>query len=493
MKLKALWIMISRQVKEKFTTFLISSGGIVIGIWAITLTSSLSFGLSNTIVTAINSQPSARTLTIEKTDDFGITTGETFQEYNDLKKRHPEIVDIIPSEFISINLYDTSEVSLSEMIEQIKEKYPEKYEQYKDVLESDQLQNIDLSQFSDAKNSTFLTIQSRVFQQFFEENKSNWVGSKEIPKKDEIVLCYSCNILKINEKFGIDNPEDFIGKEVEISFTDSTFFDPDSEADSNDVEEREGFLNGTFLNGFKEEKIKKYKVVAVVDDRDISIFSNDNPIYMDFQNFIEARKEIDPTTNVDNLKFDIGHVFLNSFDDMEPMVEKLESEGYTVTAEYLDVVKGVQTAFVVIAFILGGFGFIALIASIFGIVNVMTISVLERKKQIGILKSLGAKGRSIFFIFLAESVMLGVIGWCIGTALAVGMGYLTAIISRNLIASQSWGESLTELNIEEFAPGFPLILFLVTFVIAILVTSISGLIPAVRAGRQNPVDVLRSE
>lgn len=128
--------------------------------------------------------------------------------------------------------------------------------------------------------------------------------------------------------------------------------------------------------------------------------------------------------------------------------------------------------------------FIALIASIsifvgaVGIVNTMTTSVYERRKQIGIMKAIGAKNSDIFFQFFIESGFLGLIGGLIGIAL----GTFVAIVGVNALKNFLGADISFTFN---FMFNF-LVLF-GTF----LIGAVAGIIPAMQAAKQKPVEVLR--
>ena len=131
-------------------------------------------------------------------------------------------------------------------------------------------------------------------------------------------------------------------------------------------------------------------------------------------------------------------------------------------------------------------GFIILIALISVLVsavntaNTMITSVLERYKEIGILKAIGAKNSDIFWIFLFESSFLGFVAGVMGVLLGWGFASLAGSILTNL----GWGF---------LAPYFSSYLFVGLILFATLTGAISGVIPAVRASKINPVDALRHE
>ena len=142
--------------------------------------------------------------------------------------------------------------------------------------------------------------------------------------------------------------------------------------------------------------------------------------------------------------------------------------------------------------VLGLFGVIALVASMFGIINVMTISVLRRQKEIGILKALGARGGGIFRVFMLESLLLGVLGWGLGlVATLASLRLVSYLFDTVLLENTEWRENLGSFNITSFEPALPWYVALITLAVALFFTSVSGLVPALRAARKNPVDVLR--
>jgi putative ABC transport system permease protein len=131
-------------------------------------------------------------------------------------------------------------------------------------------------------------------------------------------------------------------------------------------------------------------------------------------------------------------------------------------------------------------GFIIIIASISILVssintaNTMITSVLERKKEIGIIKSIGGTNAEVLGIFLFESAFLGFLAGCIG----VFFGWLLSFIG---------GQILETLGYSFLSPYFSFSLFAGCILFAVITGAISGVIPAVKASRTNPVETLRYE
>jgi len=135
--------------------------------------------------------------------------------------------------------------------------------------------------------------------------------------------------------------------------------------------------------------------------------------------------------------------------------------------------------------ILGGVqAFIVLVAliSIFvgaiGIVNTMTTSVMERVKEIGIMKAIGAKNSDIFFQFFIEAGLLGFVGGFVGVLIGTGIGFIGIQGINSFIGAST-----------PFNPN--LILIFGTLIGSFLIGCISGVAPAMRAARMNPVEALR--
>jgi putative ABC transport system permease protein len=127
-----------------------------------------------------------------------------------------------------------------------------------------------------------------------------------------------------------------------------------------------------------------------------------------------------------------------------------------------------------LAALLTAVSLIALIVGSIGIMNIMLVTVTERTREIGILKSLGFTNLNVLFLFIVESVVLSVFGGLLGTGLGVVCAY--------------GAQSLMKLpNV------FPIELIVVGFAVSLIVGLIAGVYPANKAARMNTVDALRSE
>lgn len=146
-----------------------------------------------------------------------------------------------------------------------------------------------------------------------------------------------------------------------------------------------------------------------------------------------------------------------------------------------EVLKSFLTLLNVIQAIIIGIASISLVVGAIGIMNTMYTAVIERTKEIGIMKAIGAKNKDIQNMFLIESGLLGLAGGIIGVIAGIGIGKLIEIIVANAIGA------------DYLKPLFPAWLILGALAFAFILGSISGYLPAKQAAKLNPVEALATE
>jgi len=145
-----------------------------------------------------------------------------------------------------------------------------------------------------------------------------------------------------------------------------------------------------------------------------------------------------------------------------------------------DLIEGYSSALdIVIGFIIL-IALISVLVSAINTSNTMITSVLERIKEIGVMKSIGARNSDIFGIFLFESGFLGLVSGIVG----VLIGWALASFGGFILDSLGYGF---------LQPAFPVWLFVTCIAFATLTGAISGVIPAINASRISPVKALRYE
>ena len=155
------------------------------------------------------------------------------------------------------------------------------------------------------------------------------------------------------------------------------------------------------------------------------------------------------------------------------------------TFSILDASRGLQQVFKVLYAFLGIFGSLALIVASIGIVNTLVMAILERRREIGIMKAIGASDGDVKKLFFAEAGAMGVLGGIVGVALGWIIGQIINLGTNVYLKRQGFPP-------EHFwAVPWWLVGFAILF--AFVVSLVSGLYPAGRAARLDPVQALRYE
>ena len=169
-------------------------------------------------------------------------------------------------------------------------------------------------------------------------------------------------------------------------------------------------------------------------------------------------------------------------------VEKIESAikemGFS-TFSLLDASRNLRLFFTIFDSLLAIFGSLALAVATLGIINTLVMAILERRREIGVLKALGAADRDVKQLFFAEAGVMGLTGGILG----VGLGW---VIGRAV----TWGTNVY-LQRQNLPPAHvfsvPLWLVFGGIAFSVAVSLVAGLYPASRAARLNPVEALRYE
>jgi putative ABC transport system permease protein len=269
----------------------------------------------------------------------------------------------------------------------------------------------------------------RVFEgELFEDNDN-----------DKIIL--SSAVLKL---FGKE-PKDMIGQYVSIKVL---------------VPTDDGKVQETPLN-------KQYRIKGVVED-ETSLFS-----------YIPL-KEL--TDQVSIPFYERVRVKVSTREVINQAEKEFLDKGFIVNA-LSKTVEQANKIFTGIQVMLAVFGGIALIVSAIGMFNTMTVTLLERTKEIGIMRTIGASNATIQILFLAEAVIMGFFGGLSGVVIGVGGG-VGFNIALGIIARRMGGVAV---NLFDFPIGF--LVFMIVF--SALLGALTGYFPAKRAALLNPLDAIR--
>jgi putative ABC transport system permease protein len=180
--------------------------------------------------------------------------------------------------------------------------------------------------------------------------------------------------------------------------------------------------------------------------------------------------------------FDEVKVKISNQNNLETVRSAIVERGFTVLA-LTDTVDQANKIFSIIQVILALFGIVALAVSAIGMFNTMTIALLERTNEIGIMKAIGASKKEILLIFLTESILIGFLGG-VGGIIVGFMGSETINYIFNFLARNLGGQP-----VDIFYTPLWFIGFIIIF--STLVGFFTGVYPASRAARLNPLVALR--
>jgi putative ABC transport system permease protein len=152
----------------------------------------------------------------------------------------------------------------------------------------------------------------------------------------------------------------------------------------------------------------------------------------------------------------------------------------------VDEIDQIRTVFLIIDSVLGLLGGISLLVASFGIANTMIMSILERTREIGIMKAIGAEDREIRLIFFVEAAVIGVVGGVVGVLIAWGIDGLANRLAYRFILKPQ-GASFIDFF------SLPIYLSVGAILFALVISILAALYPASRAARIDPVRALRHD
>ena len=254
------------------------------------------------------------------------------------------------------------------------------------------------------------------------------------------------------KNFNTSNPASLVGKTITISLASST---PANAANLTEI------LSSTQTD-------YEATIVGITSDESIST------AYVPLQDL----RSLNASTPYSTIK-----VRAASRDKVAELRKAIESQGYT-TNSVVDLIEKIDSVFHIAQIVLAVIGSISLIVALLGIVNIMTISLLERTHEIGILKAIGASNKNIKMIFQYEVLFFGIAGGLSGIFGAWLFGYGVNKLVSYLMEIANAGD----------APQIfitPLYFALEMLIITIIVSLIGGQYPSRLAAKLSPAEALR--
>ena len=189
--------------------------------------------------------------------------------------------------------------------------------------------------------------------------------------------------------------------------------------------------------------------------------------------------------------YPMAFVKMESVEQVLETTDKITALGYQASTPQT-IVEGISSYFLTQQIMFGGVGAISLLVAAIGIANTMTMSILERTREIGLMKAVGATNRDVLSIFLGEASGIGFLGGVGGVLLGWSAGQIINVLALAYFAGQAtqgqqFGPPPTA---AVYTPGW---LPIFALVFATLIGLLSGLYPALRAATLVPVMALKYE
>lgn len=223
-------------------------------------------------------------------------------------------------------------------------------------------------------------------------------------------------------------------------------------------------------DGLEEVTVVEYPdistITGVVDNDEASF------VYLPIENFANLNIE----------KFSRLKVRVTGNDVMRQVRDAIIDQGFLVSS-LTDTIDQINKIFNIVQIILLTFGVIALVVSAIGMFNTMTVTLLERTNEVGIMRAIGITRRDLKKIFLAESVVMGFLGG-IGGLIIGFLGGKLINFGINLLAKSLGGKAFDIFATPSWFVGM-IIIF------SAVVGLLTGIYPSIKASRMNPLDALR--
>ena len=187
--------------------------------------------------------------------------------------------------------------------------------------------------------------------------------------------------------------------------------------------------------------------------------------------------------------YNMAVVKVDSVDHVLDVADQITTLGFQAFTPQ-SFVQGINSFYIVLQVVFGGVGAIALLVAAIGIANTMAMAILERTREIGLMKAVGATNRDVLSVFLGEAAGIGFLGGVGGVALGWSAGQIINVLAVAYLAGQAATNGTPPPTSAVFTPSW---LPIFSIVFATLIGLVSGLYPALRAATLVPVNALKYE
>jgi putative ABC transport system permease protein len=245
------------------------------------------------------------------------------------------------------------------------------------------------------------------------------------------------------------NPEELVGQKVSFSLIDMS----QNSGDGKNIPQKN-------IEG------QDFEIIGVTGSDETVFWANNEAL------------QIPPEVAYANLK-----VKCRSSEAMSSVKDAISQKGFSVSS-VSETISEVNKLFQILNIVLGLFGIITLAVSSIGMFNTMSVALLERTREIGIMRSIGASKTDILSMFVIESTLMGFCGGVVGIVLGVASGQIVTLIAN--IAARYFGGKIPHLF------DYPLWFLGSILAFSIVVGFATGIGPAKRASSLDPYEALRS-
>ena len=166
------------------------------------------------------------------------------------------------------------------------------------------------------------------------------------------------------------------------------------------------------------------------------------------------------------------------------VTEEITNQGFNAMSTN-SIVESLDSTFSLIQAVLGGIASIALLVAAIGIANTMVMAVLERTREIGLMKAIGARNRDILSVFITEATAIGLLGGVVGVSIGVVLAQIVDLFAANYLSS-SGSDASSVVAIPLWLPMF-------SIGFSMFIGMAAGIYPAFRAVQLDPVNALKHE